>query len=212
MQDTKCKICRRAGEKLFLKGERCFTPKCAFERKAYPPGKRDSERKHRSTVTEFGAQLREKQKVRNVYRISEKQFAGYVKRASSQKGSPSENLFEELESRLDSTAYRLGFAKSRSESRQIVAHGHLLVNGRRVTIPSYKVRIGDIVAVRAGSASNGLFANVSEKMEKAAIPSWLRITTAAGGKSPEAEVRGKPILDKETSGHNLTSVIEFYSR
>jgi len=154
MEDKKCKICRRAGEKLFLKGERCFTPKCSFERKPYSPGKRDSERKHRSTVTEFGTQLREKQKVRNVYRISEKQFANYVKRASESKGNPSEKLFEELESRLDSTVYRLGFAKSRSESRQIVAHGHIMVNGRRVSIPSYEVRIGDKLTVRGGSVGN----------------------------------------------------------
>lgn len=212
MQDSKCKICRRAGEKLFLKGERCFTPKCAFERKPYSPGKRDSERKHRSTVTEFGTQLREKQKVRNVYRISEKQFANYVKRASESKGNPSEKLFEELESRLDSTVYRLGFAKSRSESRQIVAHGHIVVNGRRVTVPSYEVRIGDKLTVRAGSIGNGFFGNVAEKVAKAAVPSWLNFTTKPEGKNIEAEVRGKPILDKQSSEYNLTSVIEFYSR
>ncbi len=208
MEDKKCKICRRAGEKLFLKGERCFTPKCAFERKPYAPGKRDSERKHRSTVTEFGTQLREKQKVRNVYRISEKQFSNYVKRASESKGNPSENLFAELESRLDSAVYRLGFAKSRSESRQVVAHGHVLVNGRRVTVPSYEIRIGDKLSVRAGSVSNGLFANISEKLAKAVVPAWLNFDA----KKVEAEVRGKPILDKQSSEYNLTSVIEFYSR
>lgn len=208
MQDSKCKICRRAGEKLFLKGERCFTPKCAFERKPYAPGKRDSERKHRSTVTEFGLQLREKQKVRNVYRISEKQFSAYVKRATETKGNPSENLFEELESRLDSVVYRLGFAKSRSESRQIVAHGHILINGRRVTIPSYKVMVGDVIGIRAGSVSNGFFANIAEKAGKIPVPLWLNFDP----KKNEAEVRGKPILDKGSSEYNLTSVLEFYSR
>lgn len=212
MEDKKCKICRRAGEKLFLKGERCFTPKCAFERKPYAPGKRDSERKHRSTVTEFGTQLREKQKVRNVYRISEKQFSNYVKRASESKGNPSEKLFEELESRLDSIVYRLGLAKSRSESRQIVAHGHVLVNGRRVTVPSYEIRIGDKLAVRAGSIGNGFFTNVSEKLAKAVIPTWLNFANKPDSKNIEAEVRGKPILDKQSSEYNLTSVIEFYSR
>jgi small subunit ribosomal protein S4 len=212
MQDNKCKICRRAGEKLFLKGERCFTPKCSFERKPYSPGKRDSERKHRSTVTEFGTQLREKQKVRNVYRISEKQFANYVKRASESKGNPSEKLFEELESRLDSTVYRLGFAKSRSESRQVVAHGHILVNGRRVTVPSYEVRIGDKLTVRTGSVTNGLFANIAEKISKAVVPAWLNFAAKPDSKNIEAEVRGKPILDKQSSEYNLTSVIEFYSR
>lgn len=212
MEDSKCKICRRAGEKLFLKGERCFTPKCAFERRPYAPGKRDSERKHRSTVTEFGTQLREKQKVRNVYRLSEKQFSNYVKRASEAKGNPSEKLFEELESRLDSIVYRLGLAKSRSESRQIVAHGHVLVNGRRVTVPSYEIRIGDVLSVRAGSIGNGFFTNISEKLTKAVIPPWLNFATKPDSKNVEAEVRGKPIFDKETSGYNLTSVIEFYSR
>ena len=208
MEDNKCKICRRAGEKLFLKGERCFTPKCSFERRPYAPGKRDSERKHRSTVTEFGTQLREKQKVRNVYRISEKQFANYVKRASESKGNPSEKLFEELESRLDSTVYRLGLAKSRSESRQMVAHGHIVVNGRRITVPSYEIRIGDVLAVRTGSVGNGFFANISEKLAKAVIPSWLNFDI----KKIQAEVRSKPILDKQSSEYNLTSVIEFYSR
>lgn len=207
MQDTKCKICRRSGEKLFLKGDRCFTPKCAFERKPYAPGKRDSERKHRSTVTEFGIQLREKQKVRNVYRVSEKQFASYVKRASSQPGSPSENLFEELERRLDSVVYRLGLAKSRSASRQIVAHGHILVNGRRVTVPSYKVNVGDVLGIRAGSLSNGLFANAA-KEGKTPVPLWINFDP----KKNEAEVRGKPVFDKGSSEYNLTSVIEFYSR
>ncbi|MBI2120956.1 MAG: 30S ribosomal protein S4 [Parcubacteria group bacterium] len=208
MTDSKCKICRRAGEKLFLKGDRCFTPKCAFERKPYAPGKRDSERKHRSTVTEFGLQLREKQKVRNVYRVSEKQFANYVKRASALPGNPSENLFEGLERRLDSIVYRLGFAKSRSESRQIVAHGHILVNGRRVTVPSYNVNVGDILAVRSGSLANGFFAHIAEKTAKAAIPLWINFDA----KKNEAEVRGKPVLDKGSSEYNLTSVIEFYSR
>jgi small subunit ribosomal protein S4 len=212
MQDTKCKICRRAGEKLFLKGERCFTPKCAFERKPYAPGKRDSERKHRSTVTEFGTQLREKQKVRNVYRISEKQFSNYVKRASETKGDPSENLFGELESRLDSIVYRLGFAKSRSESRQIVAHGHVLVNGRRVTVPSYAIHTGDLLGVRQGSIGNGFFENISEKLAKTVLPSWLNFTNKPDAKKIEAEVRGKPIFDKQSSEYNLTSVIEFYSR
>jgi small subunit ribosomal protein S4 len=212
MQDNKCKICRRAGEKLFLKGERCFTPKCAFERKPYAPGKRDSERKHRSTVTEFGTQLREKQKVRNVYRISEKQFSNYVKKASETKGNPSENLFEGLESRLDSAVYRLGLAKSRSESRQIVAHGHILVNERRVTVPSYELTIGDIISIRTGSVGNGFFVNIAEKLAKVTIPVWLNFTNKPENKKVEAEVRGKPVLDKQSSEYNLTSVIEFYSR
>src|SRR3989344_2189700 len=141
--DQKCKKCRRAGEKLFLKGERCFTPKCAIERKPYPPGRLLSEKKHRSSVTEYGTQMKEKQKVLNTYRITEKQFSNYVKEASGKQGvKPAEHLFETLESRLDSTVFRTGFAGSRSLSRQMVAHGHITVNGRRTTIPSRQLKVG----------------------------------------------------------------------
>jgi len=208
MDDKKCKVCRRAGEKLFLKGDRCFSPKCAFEKKAYPPGRRDSERKHRSTATEFGIQLREKQKVRNVYRLSEKQFAKYVKNASTAGENPSEKLYEQLETRLDNIVFRLGLAKSRSESRQLVSHGHITVNGRRTSVPSRQMKIGDIVSIRKGSLEKKPFVGLAEKQNKAPVPQWLTFDA----KKPEAIVRALPVLDKAVSGYNLTSVIEFYSR
>lgn len=208
MDDKKCKICRRAGEKLFLKGDRCFTPKCAFEKKAYPPGRRDSERKHRSTVTEYGLQLREKQKVRNVYRLSEKQFSGYVKKATTKSGNPSEKLFESLETRLDNIVYRLGLAKSRSEARQLVSHGHITVNGRRVTIPSREMKINDKISIRKGSLEKKPFAGIGEKAQKAPVPAWLTFDP----KTVEAIIRTMPTLEKGASEYNLTSVIEFYSR
>jgi len=206
---AKCKICRRAGEKLFLRGERCLTPKCAMERKPYTPGIVQSQRKHRSMQTEYGRQLREKQKVRNVYRLSEKQFAKYVKEATSKRGvNPIERLYENLETRLDSAVFRLGFAESRAHARQIVSHGHVMVNGRRVDIPSYKVKKGDILQVREGSKTSTLFTERAEKIKKHKFPTWVSFDE---GKL-EATIKATPILDKGDISFNLTSVIEFYSR
>ena len=207
--DQKCKKCRRAGEKLFLKGERCFTPKCAMERKPYPPGRLISEKKHRSSVTEYGTQMKEKQKVRNTYRVTEKQFSNYVKEASGKRGAnPAENLFESLESRLDSAVFRAGFAGARSLSRQMVAHGHITVNGRRTTIPSRQLKVGDVLAIRAGSAGSKLFEGLGEKWKTATVPTWIK--TDAGKLT--AVFQGKPKVGQGESSFNLTSVIEFYSR
>lgn len=204
---AKCKICRRAGEKLFLKGEKCFTPKCVFERKPYPPGKLMSEKKHRSTVSGYGIQLREKQKVRNVYRVSEGQFSRYVKAATLAKGStPVEHLFEHLERRLDNTVFRLGFTNARSHARQMVAHGHITVNGRKVTIPSYEVCAGDVVAVREGSRTSPLFVALPEALSKRTVPSWCRVEP----EKFQGVVQGLPKYDKNEMPYNLTSIIEFY--
>ncbi|OIO30590.1 hypothetical protein AUJ77_02160 [Candidatus Nomurabacteria bacterium CG1_02_43_90] len=207
--DQKCKKCRRAGEKLFLKGERCFTPKCAMERKPYPPGKLFSERKHRSSVTEYGTQLREKQKVRNTYRVSEKQFSNYVKEASGKQGvNPSEYLFEVLESRLDSAIYRAGFAGARSLARQMVSHGHITVNGRRTDIPSRRLKIGDVIAVRTGSSDSKLFEGLGDKLKALTVPTWFKLDT----EKISATFQGKPKVGQGESSFNLISVIEFYSR
>lgn len=207
--DKKCKRCRRAGEKLFLKGEKCFTPKCTFERKSYPPGMPLSARKHRSMMSEYGMQLKEKQKVRNIYRLSEKQFATYVKKAGAVHGvPPAHQLFENLETRLDNVAFRLGFAHSRALARQIVTHGHLTVNGRRVDIPSYHLKQGDVVGIRPQSMKSPLFQELSEKLQKQSAPAWLKLDA----KKLEGTVDGKPALDMSDMTHNLTSIIEFYSR
>ena len=139
-----CKLCRREGIKLFLKGDRCYSDKCAMERRPYPPGKQP---KRRPRDSEYRTQLREKQRAKRIYGVLEKQFRGYYKNASSQSGITGENLLRLLESRLDNVVYRLGFAKSRDEARQVVRHGHITVNGRRVNIPSYRVRMGDTIAV-----------------------------------------------------------------
>lgn len=207
--DQKCKKCRRAGEKLFLKGERCFTPKCAMERKPYPPGMLMSERKHRSNVTEYGTQMREKQKVRNTYRVNEKQFSGYVKEASRKTGIiPAEFLFEALETRLDNIVFRAGFASSRSLARQMVAHGHIAVNGRRTDVPSRRIKMGEVLSIRGGSRESKLFESLGEKLKTLTIQPWIKMDA----EKYEATIQGKPNLAKEEASFNLTSVIEFYSR
>ncbi len=207
--EKKCKKCRRAGEKLFLKGEKCFTPKCVLEKKPFPPGLPFSARKHRSMMSEYGMQLKEKQKVRNVYRLSEKQFSAYVKDAANKHGvDPKEQLFKNLETRLDNVAFRLGFANSRPLARQIVSHGHLTVNGRRVDIPSYKLRKDDVVGLREQSKAKTLFEDITEKLQKHTTPSWLKLNA----KKMEGVVQGDPSLENSDMTFNLTSILEFYSR
>ena len=205
--DKKCKICRRAGEKLFLKGEKCFTPKCIFVKKPYPPGKLESEKKHRSTRSEFGSYLIEKQKVRNVYGVGEKQFSNYVKAAKAKKSvNPTETLYNTLEKRVDNIVFRLGLASSRSLARQLVSHGHITVNGRRVTIPSYGVSTGDKIGIREGSRAIGPFKELERKLESHKVPSWLKFDMS----KKEAEIVGKP--ENTEMSFNLNSVVEFYSR
>jgi len=209
MSDPQCKICRRAGEKLFLKGAKCFTPKCAFERRPAPPGKPMSERKHRSNVTEYGTQLREKQKIRNVYGMTEKQFYRYVKNATAIKGgNPVHHLYSMLERRLDNTIFRLGLAQSRAQARQMVAHGHFTVNKRRVTIPSYLLNEGDVVAIREGSKPLSLFREAKEKLDAGGKPNWITIDAP----KLSATITGTPKYEKGEMGFDFGSVIEFYSR
>jgi small subunit ribosomal protein S4 len=144
-----CRLCRREGEKLFLKGDRCSTAKCAIERRAYPPGEHGRDRRLR--ITAYGLQLREKQKARRIYGILERQFRNYFKEAARMPGVTGENLLQILEVRMDNLVYRLGFAPSRPSSRQLVLHGHFCVNGRKVSVPSYRVRPGDVISVRDAS-------------------------------------------------------------
>jgi small subunit ribosomal protein S4 len=174
MTDKKCKICRRAGEKLFLKGERCFTPKCGFTARPYAPGRLDSERKHRSQLSEYGSQMKEKQKIRNIYGVSEKQFSNYVKASTKNTGdnktSPALQLYRNLETRLDNVVYRVGLAKSRALARQVVTHGHILVNGKRLDVPSHKIKVGDIVEIRSGSLVTKLFTDIMAKVKDVSAP------------------------------------------
>src|SRR4249919_3491200 len=167
--DAKCKKCRREGMKLFLKGERCLTEKCGVERRAYPPGQHG---RGRIKQSEYLLQLREKQKARRYYGVLEKQFANYYDKASRKQGITGENLLRMLETRLDNVVYRLGFASSRAQSRQLVRHGHFHVNGRRVNIPSFQVRPNDIVTIAPGSSAEAVVRDATELT--ASVAPWLQ--------------------------------------
>lgn len=206
MSRITCKTCRRLGESL------CGREKCAFKKRPYAPGKLDSERKHRSNVSEYGEQLRAKQKMRHTYGLMEKQFSMYVNRATGShqtiEGSPTPalKLLRQLESRLDNIVYRAGFANTRALARQIVSHGHIIVNGRRINIASYQAKIGDTVAIREGSKSTKLFTELEEKLTKAAPNYMLTIDPKTFVAQVKAEVR-------EVDGmFDTQKVLEYYSR
>jgi small subunit ribosomal protein S4 len=167
--DAKCKKCRREGMKLFLKGERCLTEKCGVERRAYPPGQHG---RGRIKQSEYLLQLREKQKARRYYGVLEKQFANYYDKASRKQGITGENLLRMLETRLDNVVYRLGFAASRAQARQLVRHGHFSVNGRRVNIPSYQVKPDDVVTLKGGSSAEQIVRDATDLT--AAVAPWLQ--------------------------------------
>ncbi|MFO7941712.1 MAG: 30S ribosomal protein S4 [Bacillota bacterium] len=167
----KCRICRREGEKLFLKGDRCFTEKCAMERRPYPPG--DHGQSRRRKQSEYGLQLREKQKTRRIYGVMEKQFHRYYEQAARRKGVTGELLLQYLERRLDNVIYRLGLASSRTEGRQLVRHGHFLVNGRKTDIPSYEVREGDVIDLKQASRQLPRFQELAELAAGRGLPEWL---------------------------------------
>ena len=211
MSEAICKKCRRAGEKLFLKGDKCFTPKCAFVLRPFAPGKLDSERKHRSQVTEYGYQLKEKQKVKNNYGVSESQFAAYAKVAiitatKVKDVSQPMALIQSLETRLDNSVYRMGLANSRALARQIVNHGHICVNSKRMSIPSYSLKVGDIITVREGSKVSKLFTINLENKKDHKSPSWLKADIS----KLTAEMVSMPKEITET--FDLAKVFEFYSR
>ncbi len=170
--ESACRLCRREGIKLFLKGQRCYTEKCAIERRQYAPGQHGQ---GRSKVSGYGAQLREKQKVKRMYGLMEKQFRNYFYKAEKMKGITGENLLLMLESRLDNLVYRLGFAGSRSEGRQFVLHGHFLVNDKKVSIPSYLAKVGDKISLREKSRQIPLVIESLEEIERRGLPTWLEL-------------------------------------
>ena len=200
-----CRLCRREGEKLFLKGTRCMTEKCAIERRSYPPGQHGQGR-HRAS--EYSAQLREKQKLRRIYGLQERQFRGVFGRAERRTGITGEHLLKLLECRLDNVVYRLGFASSRKEARQIVNHGHLLVNGRKTDIPSYTVKAGDVVEVRPRSREILSIQSALEAVEGRGIPAWLERDQAAF----TGTVRGIPTKEEIVLPVNEQLIVELYSR
>ncbi len=167
-----CRLCRREGQKLFLKGDRCYTNKCAIEKRSYAPGQHGQGRKK---MSEYGVQLREKQKARRYYGVLESQFAKYFEMANKKAGVTGENLLQILESRLDNVVYRLGFAVSRPEARQLVRHGHYTVNGKKVNIPSYLVKAGDVIAIAEKSLSMPKIKAILENTDGKVIPEWLSL-------------------------------------
>jgi small subunit ribosomal protein S4 len=200
-----CKLCRREGEKLFLKGERCYTDKCAFDRRPYPPGQHGQ---RRTKVTEYGIRLREKQKVRRIYGILERQFRRYFAEADRIKGVTGENLLSLLERRLDSVCYRIGFAATRSDGRQLVRHGHVKVNGKVVSIPSFLVKPSDVITVHERSKEFGRLAGALEAVERRGVPEWLELDK--GNKT--ATVRSMPVREAITLPIREQLIVEFYSR
>ena len=173
-KDEQCRICRREGQKLFLKGDRCYSDKCSVIRRNYAPGQHGQKR---TKLSEYGTQLREKQKTKSFYGVGEKQFRGYFDMASSKKGMTGENLLKILESRLDNVVYRLGFGVSRPQSRMLVTHGNIEVNGRKVNIASYLVKPGDVVAVREIRKDNPIVKENLSNGTKRPIPTWLEVDT-----------------------------------
>ena len=170
--DAQCRVCRREGCKLFLKGERCYSDKCSISRRNYAPGDHGQKK---AKLSEYGTQLREKQKTKSYYGVGEKQFRGYFEMASNKKGITGDNLLQILESRLDNVVYRLGFGASRAQARQLVNHGQFAVNGQRVDIPSYLVKAGDVITVRENKKENGAIKANIEANSARPVPAWLEL-------------------------------------
>jgi small subunit ribosomal protein S4 len=200
-----CRLCRRENTKLYLKGERCYTDKCAFARRAFAPGQHGQSKKK---MSEYGMQLREKQKARRIYGILENQFATYFEKADRQKGITGENLLVLLERRMDNVVFRLGFASSRVEARQLVRHGHFLVNGKRVDIPSFLVKVSDVITVAEKSKESAKLKEAVEALGQKSVPAWLELdVTAASGR-----VARYPNRDEIDIPVQEQMIVELYSR
>ena len=203
--DAVCRLCRREGTKLFLKGDRCFSAKCGIEKRAYPPGQHGQ---GRARFSDYGVQLREKQKVKRMYGLLENQFARTMKRASRMKGRAGENLLMLLERRLDNVVFRMGFATSRSEARQLVRHGHFLVNSRKATIPSFQVKPGSKITVNEKSRKVARIAGALEALEGRSVPQWVEIDK----ENFEGTVKSLPAREDITMPIQEQLIVELYSR
>lgn len=204
-REAKCRLCRREGGKLFLKGDKCYTGKCPFEKRPMVPGQHGTGRKK---VSEYGQQLREKQKVKRIYGVQEGQFREYYETADRMKGITGENMLSLLERRLDNVVFRLGIGASRAQARQLVNHGHFTVNGKKVNIPSYIVKKGDVIGVKESKAGNKFFAEVKGTKPAANMPKWLEFDSEKlVGKVIELPVRAD--IDSQISEH---MIVELYSK
>jgi len=202
-----CRLCRREGEKLYLKGDKCYSRKCSVERREYAPGQHGPTARPKK-LTNYGIQLREKQKARRIYGLRERQFRNYVEEAERQRGVTGENLLRILETRLDNVVYRAGFCSSRSQSRELVNHGHFQVNGRRVNIPSFLVKPGDIVQVAENSRKIPVLLSAIESAGARAASGWLRVDT----NEFKAMVETLPVRDDIDTDVQESLIVEFYSR
>ena len=204
-----CKLCRREGEKLFLKGSRCMTPKCSYERRSYPPGQHGREGQfRRGRASDYLLQLREKQKARRVYGIMERQFSRYFERASLRSGLTGSNLLILLESRLDNVVYRLGMASSRAQARQLVSHGHFMLNGRKTDVPSALVSAGDTISLRPESASRVYFKELRQDIDDRQVPRWLSLDTG----NLSGSILNLPVREDIDVSLNEQLIVEYYSR
>jgi small subunit ribosomal protein S4 len=201
-----CRLCRREGMKLFLKGERCYTEKCAIEKRNLPPGQHGKSRK--AKLLGYGVQLREKQKVKRIYGVLENQFRRYFESAARHRGVTGVMLLQALETRLDNVVYRLGFATSRPQARQLVRHGHFTVNGRKVDIPSYAVRPGDEVRVRPGSSKTAVIQHALEEVKGRGVPEWLQLDP----EKASGRMTGVPTREQINLPVQEQLIVELYSK
>ena len=204
-----CRLCRREGEKLFLKGERCMSPKCSFERRGYPPGQHGKERQfRRGRASDYLMQLREKQKARRIYGVMERQFRTYFQRAAQQSGLTGANLLIHLERRLDNVVYRLGMADSRAQARQLVQHGHVMLNGRKTNVPSALVSINDTISIRPESSRKTYFRTLRQEIDDRRVPRWLSMD----GQNLSANILSMPTREDIDVTVNEQLIVEYYSR
>ncbi|MEA3293039.1 MAG: 30S ribosomal protein S4 [Patescibacteria group bacterium] len=210
MKNNKCKICRRLGVKLLLKGEKCFSPKCPMIKKPFPPGMK-SKRMRRHNLSEYGIELKEKQKLKNWYNLQENQFKKYAKEVLDKKKSAEDLtaiLIKKLEFRFDNLVFRIGFASSHSQARQLISHNHFLINGKSVNIPSYQLKKGDKIGIRSSSKKKAIFQELLSKSKEEKISSWLSVDI----KKLEAEIISYPTLEEFLPPVEVSTVLEYYSR
>ena len=203
-RDAKCKLCRREGAKLFLKGEKCYMEKCPFNKRPTPPGQHGMGRKK---ISEYGQQLREKQKTKRIYGVQEGQFRHYYEVADRMKGITGENMLSLLERRLDNVIYRMGVGASRTQARQLVNHGHFLVNGKKVNIPSYIIKVGDVITVKENKTSNKYFESI-KAMKVGVMPKWLEFNP----EKLEGKILSLPTREDVDSQISEHMIVELYSK
>jgi small subunit ribosomal protein S4 len=203
-----CAQCRREGEKLYLKGDRCMSPKCAFEKRSYPPGPHGQSGSFRRKVSDYGTQLREKQKARRIYGVFERQFRRYFHEATKSTGVTGAALLQYLETRLDNIVYRLGFAASRKQARQLVLHGHIMVNGKKLSVPSFLVKAGDTIAVLEGSRKSPFFEAIAKELSHQVLPEWITLDAA----NLSGSVTSLPTRQQIETPLKEQLIVEYYSR